>query len=109
MVHALASPQLLKNSYFFFLAVRRDNKCNVLADSFVSTVAEKPLRTLIPTANDSVQALTDYSVVRGFDDGGQQTSRSFGLLSFPDVVKEIHDTNNRSVLVAYRIDMHRKP
>src|SRR5579863_1986255 len=57
---------------------RRNYQGNVVANGFFRAVAEQPFRTLIPTGDNSTQILAHDGIVRGIDDGSQQTGRMLG-------------------------------
>src|SRR6202035_869200 len=104
---AFATAQTTDNLLFFAAQFRRNDKGDRLANGFLRRETEDLLRAGIPSVDDAVEIFGDDAVVGGFDDGGQPPVGVLGSLSFSDVVKEIHNANNRAVAVSNRINVHR--
>src|ERR1700723_539942 len=99
MVDAFATAQTTDNLLFFAAQFRRNDKGDRLANGFLRRETEDLLRAGVPSVDDAVGG--------GFDEGGQPPVGVLGSLSFSDVVKEIHNANNRAVAVSNRINVHR--
>src|ERR1700678_2331482 len=100
MINPLASPQARNNLFFFSTALRRNEKRDRLADGFVRGVAENPLRTLVPTGDDAVEALADNRVIGGVHYGGQQRVCPLRLLARRDLYWHVDAADDLSRRIA---------
>jgi hypothetical protein len=58
-----------------------------LADDLIGLIAEKPLRTAVPTGDDAVEVFADDRVIGEFHDRG--LAAALGAFAISDVDKEV--------------------
>src|SRR5688572_10554597 len=75
MRDGLAGPYPAEHHVIFGLAIGRDDHPNGLPDGFGGEVTEHALGGPIPRGDDSVEVLTDDSVVRRFHHSGEMADR----------------------------------
>ena len=71
VVEAIAAANAGQRLVFLGLAILRDQPADRRTDHLGGTVAEHPLRRLVPRLDDAVEILADDRVVGGLDDGGE--------------------------------------
>jgi hypothetical protein len=68
MLDALAAADALENSRFLVDAIQWNENRDRFPDDLVSRIAEKPLRTAVPTGDDAVEVFADDRVIGEFHD-----------------------------------------
>jgi hypothetical protein len=63
MVHTLSVAEPRKNRGFFLATVCGNDQRDVFPDRLFRRIAEQPLSSLIPTANNALEILADNGVI----------------------------------------------
>ena len=78
------------------MAIGRDQNCDRFADNFISAVAKKPFRFLVPTGDYFIEIFAYDRITGRFNDRSQATVSFFGAFALGDVA-QIGRENRRSI------------
>ena len=73
------------DSQLFIVAIGRDQNCDRFADNFISAVAKKPFRFLVPTGDYFVEIFAYDRITRRFNDRSQAAVSFLGAFSLRDI------------------------
>src|SRR5262249_40364538 len=87
VLDGLAATKPIQHLRLFLETLDRRNNADGFADGFFGGVTEKLLCRTIPTGNDTIKALANNGVVRGFDNRGEALAGFLVAFTFGDVAQ----------------------